>query len=1401
MADDTSVFGGTVRADDAHIRTFLIADVRGYTVFTQERGDEAAALLAGKFAAVAREVVEARSGSVVELRGDEALAVFDSARQAIRASVDLQRRFVDETVAEPTLPLAVGIGLDAGEAVPVDGGYRGGALNLAARLCSIAGPAEILASPAVAHLARKVEGVAYVDRGPVQLKGLKDPVHVIRLRAEADDAADDIAFRRALGAAAPRLAPSAPGAIAANPYKGLRAFEEADAVDFFGREELVEQLVKRLGTTRFLAVVGPSGSGKSSVVRAGLLPALRRGAVPRSDTWRIVDMFPGTHPLDGLEAALLRSVDDPPASLIEQLSSDEHGLHRAILRLLPADGSELLLVIDQFEEVFTLVEDEAARAHFLGSLETAATDPHSRLRVVITLRADFYDRPLLYRGFADLFKSRVEALVPLSPEELERAISGPAERVDVSLEPGLVAAMLADVAEEPGALPLMEYALTELFDRREGRVLTLAAYREIGGVSGALGRRAEELFADLDDQGNEAARQLFLRLVTLGEGTEDTRRRVPRSEVASLDVDQRAMATVLDTFGASRQLSFDRDAGSGAPTIELAHEAMITAWPRLHRWIDAAREDLRTERRMAAAAHDWVEADREPSFLLSGSRLEQAEAWAAGSGLAITPEEREYLEASRAERDRTTAEETARAARERDLERRSVRRLRVIVAVLAAAALVAAGLTVLATGARRDAVEQERNATARELAAASVANLEIDPERSILLALEAVDVTRSADGTVLREAEEALHRALTASRIVLTESGIGGAVDWSAKGVFVTEGPEGTGTIDIRDAATADSVRTWQGHDIDVNDVRFSDDGSLLATGGDDGALRIWNPDDAELISEIVGEHGAVAPSFDADGSLVAASWPEEGAVRVAEPDTGRTVREIEGLEGFPFDTALSPDGDRVAVGMEAVNEAWVFDVASGDVVFKLTDHLYPVGSVSWSPDGLWIATGSFDSSVRIWNADGGKLEERLQGHPGIVNSVDWAPDSRRLVSAGSEGTARVWEIEEHTGPRGNELESHEVFTLTAQESQSGSFAAFSPDGARVITSDLGITSIKIWDLSVRGDEELANMPTNYFAPADAAYLPDGRVVASDGNGAVAIWATDGTHDATIGSGGGGSAPVTMIAVAPDGTMIATAGFDDVVSVWNTETGDPVFEFDVSTKEGESVSSIDWSPDGQHLAAASTDGRVTVTDRQGEVVNVFSEAPHRFGPLAFSPDGRSIAVGTFNEEDPETSHVSIWEWQADDAEPRSIGHGASALEFDPTGSTLVVGLFDGSVEIRDVATGDLVRRFGTQGGEIRAVDVSPDGTRIATAGEDGTVVLSDPRTGKQMLVLPGHDLLVFGLAFSPDGRQVVSAAPDGDARVWALDLDELIDIANDEATRELTDEECRQYLHQPNGCE
>ena len=719
-------------AVEAGIKTFLIADVRGYTRFTSERGDEAAARLATRFAELAREAIEAAGGALVELRGDEALAVFDSARQALRAAADLQERFVTETVADPSLPLAVGIGLDAGEAVPVGGGYRGGALNLAARLCSIAGPGEVLVSPGVAHLARKVEGLDYVERGAVRVKGLEKPMDVVAVRPEHEDVARDLAFRRALD-------PALAGAVETrNPYKGLRAFAEDDAGDFFGREALTEHLVERLEQARFLAVVGPSGSGKSSVVRAGLVPRIREGALPGSERWSVVEMFPGAYPLEELEAALLRVADKVPAGLLEQLETDELGLLRAVKLLLADDGSELVLVVDQLEEVFTLVEDEARRTQFLALLERAVMDPHARLRVVVTLRADFYDRPLLYSGFAELLRDYVEALVPLKPEEFERAIAGPAERVGARFEPGLLSELVTDVADEPGALPLLQYALTELYERREGSTLTADAYRAIGGISGALAGRAEEIYAGLGEPAQEAARQLFLRLVALGEGAEDTRRRVERTELASMEVDQDALEQAIQEFGAWRLLSFDRDPRSGMPTIEVAHEALMREWGRFRRWIDSGREQVRLHRRLATAAREWEGAGREPSYLLRGSNLAQFELLAGESAIALTEHEREFVEAS------TTANELELAR-----QRRQNRRLRTLLAGAVGLLVLAVIAGVVALVSRSNAQHEAKVALGRQLGAEAVSEPRID--LAMLLARESLNLDRSAqtEGTLL----------------------------------------------------------------------------------------------------------------------------------------------------------------------------------------------------------------------------------------------------------------------------------------------------------------------------------------------------------------------------------------------------------------------------------------------------------------------------------------------------------------------------------------------------------------------------------------------------------------------------------------------------------------------------
>jgi DNA-binding SARP family transcriptional activator/class 3 adenylate cyclase/ABC-type glycerol-3-phosphate transport system substrate-binding protein len=614
------------------------------------------------------------------------------------------------------------------------------------------------------------------------------------------------ALREALGFSAESTRPAVE-AEERNPYKGLHAFAEADADDFFGRDGLVDGLVARLAEpvdgARFLAVVGPSGSGKSSVVRAGLIPTLRAGALAGSERWFYAEMLPGAHPFEELELALQQVAVSPPAHLLETLERSEEGLAQVLDQILPDDGTELVLVVDQLEEVFTMVEDEHTRDRFLQSLVHATALPGARIRVIVTLRADFYDRPLNVAGLAELMRTRTATVVPLTAEEIERAIDGPAERVGATPELALVAEMVADVSERPGALPLLQFALTELFERRRGSVMTLEAYGQIGGVSGALARRAEELYEGLNREGRRAAKQLFLRLVTVGEGIADTRRLVPRAELLSLPIERRAIEGVIDLLGRHRLLAFDRDPATRGPTVEVAHEALLGSWDRLRIWIDDARADLLQHRRVALAAAEWDASGRDTGLLFRGRRLEEVSAWASSSDIVLSRDESEYVAAGEHQRDQELTAERARADRERALERRSVLRLRALVAVLTVAVLVAAGLTTVAASRAREAERRRDEFRVSGLTGAALSNLVPDPDLSLVLALHAVSLGASLDEPVPAEAVEALHWAMQ-------QAGVEYPV--SEGPIAVVAGPLGTrGVFDLPlsrlfDAAIAQST-------------------------------------------------------------------------------------------------------------------------------------------------------------------------------------------------------------------------------------------------------------------------------------------------------------------------------------------------------------------------------------------------------------------------------------------------------------------------------------------------------------------------------------------------------------------------------------------------------------------
>ncbi|UCC61798.1 MAG: protein kinase, partial [Anaerolineae bacterium] len=1040
----------------------------------------------------------------------------------------------------------------------------------------------------------------------IQRAAAKDPAE-----RYPDALAFAAAFREAVlgpGAEAVTRPPDRAALEMVNPYKGLRAFEEADAADFFGREVLTEQLLARLGEdgtlrlgsgqewSRFLAVVGPSGSGKSSAVKAGLLPALRRGALPGSEEWFIVEMLPGAHPLDELEIGLLRVAVQQPVGLMGQLRRDERGLLRAARLALPTDRGELLLVIDQFEELFTRAADTAESKHLMQSLYAAVSDPRSPVRVVITLRADFYDRPLMHPDFSQLMRQRTEVVVPLTAEELAEAIRKPAEQAGAELETGLVTAIVTDVSEQPGALPMLQYALTELFERREGRTLTRAAYRAIGGVSGALARRAEEVYAGLDEAAQRAARQLFLRLVTLGEGVEDTRRRVLRGELKAIDVDQQAMDAVIDTFGRSRLLLFDRDPATREPTAEVAHEALLREWRRLRGWLDESRADVRTQRLLASAAGEWIEADRDPGFLLRGTRLDQFELWSATTDLALTRTEREYLDASRAEREARRREEAERQAREAALERRSRTFLRALVAVLGIATVIALVLTGFAFTQRREALE----AYSQSLAAhAQNALDDKDSATGLVMALEANDIDRPPEISqrVLRQAAYApgaRHRFAITDTFKGVEGKVYSLTASPTERVFLI-GFAG-GTIVLWDLDTETEIHRLVGHTGLVRDLAFSPDGRKALSGSNDRTVILWDLETGQEIRRFSGHAGWVrAVAFSPDGrTMISGGFVGDFVDAVENPgelilwdlETGQEIRRFEGHPSGVQAVAFSPDGGTVLASSGVFGTVFpeysliLWDLETGESVHRFdVDH--DNFSLAISPDGSTALSGDNNSNVYLWNLETGEKTQTLEGHQAVVTAVAFTPDGRRAISGDWEGRLILWDLA--TGRPIVQAMIHQTLTKWSVGDPPPVNVAIAA-GGRVALSSSGDGSLILWDLFDAG--EIQRFKGHTAAVFGVAFTPDGQYALTGGGyvgyGPVAednnlrLWNVETGKLIRVFEGHAGA--VTQIAIDSDGRRALSSAFDGTVRLWDLETGAEIRRFQAHPK---GVFSVAFGPDGR----------------------------------------------------------------------------------------------------------------------------------------------------------------------------------------------------------------------------
>jgi WD40 repeat protein/DNA-binding SARP family transcriptional activator len=1188
---------------------------------------------------------------------------------------------------------------------------------------------------------------------------------------------------------------------AENPYKGLQAFGESDADDFYGREALVGELAAALGDHRLVAVVGPSGIGKSSVVKAGLLPALRNGALPGSDRWVISDMFPGTYPFEELAAAILRVAVKRPDDLVEELARDELGMRRVAKRILP-QGTELLLAVDQFEELFTLTPDEETRRGFLDGLTALAGDPRSQVRVVLTLRADFLDHPLRYPEFGELLRAGMVAVAAPSEDELADAIERPANRVGVRFEPGLVSQIIADIHEQPGALPLLQYALTELFAARTSDVLTLEGYVATGGVVGALGRRAEELYAHLDPRAQSTCRQVFLRLVSVDPAAQDTRRRVRRRELRQLELDADALEEILARFGEHRLLSFDREPLTRTPTVEVAHEAILSQWDRLRTWIEERREDLLLHRRVVEAVEEWQDAGRDPEYLPGAGRLAQFETWAAATDLVLTAGEREFLTEARSAAD--------------DAARRRARRRRAILAgfasLAAAALLLAAFALVLRSRARDDA----RLATARQLSASAEANLNVDPERSILLAIESAETTRRHDGSILPEAEQALHDALAASRVLAAShgvgrrDGIGHVVALAPDAATFVAADLGRKTATIRDARTGKTIRTLTGHSREVLAVAYNPDGRLVATGSADGTARVWDASTGKAVHVLRAHRGGVfATRFSADGRRLATLGADR-AVRVWDVRTGRLLHSIANAHNRTAAPVVWGEGvafvgaDRIAVspwargiGPPSPIVAKVFDLPSGRQVGVVKD---PAGTtqavdIDVSPDGKLLVAGHAEGQLQLYRLSDGKQLDVVEGTGGILD-VEFSRDGKFVATGAVDDVAKVWGV----GHR----RLREVLTLRGHDNPVGS-VSFNRDGTRLGTSGQLSGEARVWDVSPAGRGEVLTLPGPQSDPEwwpDVAFTPDGRrLVASSGPaGTVRVWNVQtGKQLLLLDQQAREPAPVHAVIgvdVSPDGSRIATAGADGSVRIFATDTGKQLLALRHRHCVPHGLCVVQravFSPDGSKIATTGWDATVRIFDADsGRQLRVLRG--HKPGGL-----------GTY-----------VAEWTRDGTRLLSTGHdgtriwdvrtGRQLLALPTAGDPGISGAWSPDdkqvltetglgARVWDASTGKLLRTLQT-GAPVAELKFSRDGTRLAIGTLDertpSTRIWDWPAGVERLKLAEGGSRV----AFSPDGKLLAGVRPEPlpFVHVWTLDPERLLRIARHRVTRSLTNDECRRYL-------
>ncbi|NEO23846.1 caspase family protein [Moorena sp. SIO4A5] len=1172
------------------------------------------------------------------------------------------------------------------------------------------------------------------------------------------------------------LPPAPPLDESQNPYRGLKSFDEKHSALFFGRTLLVEKLEDFVKAHPLTVVLGASGSGKSSLVKAGLIPKLRQS---QTEKWCILPPIrPGETPLEPLnnlltEAKLPRVEPQNPQQNLA-MSIDVWAKNHP--------NSKLLLFIDQSEEIITFCQNLDERKEFFQQILTAINAHGDKLRVVLSLRSDFEaqvrDAGLTFVG-EELNWGRF--IVPaMTRGELREAIEKPAQARVMYFEPHeLVEQLIDEVADMPGALPLLSFALSELFlkylrRQREAqyrgitidRALTQADYMELGGVMRSLTQRADEEYQALVNENpayDQVIRHVMLRMVALT-GGELARRRVPLSELEYPGEKNGLVKEVIERFTNARLLVIGEDT-DGNPYVEPAHDALVRGWQKLLEWKHLDEENLLLQRRLTPAAEEWKSQQKARFLWNANPRLDLLKKVSLSDDNWLNQVEAEFVRRSIGRKSFNTR-----------------RNWGIAIAVM----LGLSGLTIAALIGQQNALIQEINALIEASEANLLSNNQFDAmvkaikakkqlnnvwigkdgvSLSVLgilgktvhhnqkgwrerLRLQGTDVIFSPDGKQLATIDD---------KIVRVWDGVTGQLLHTLRGhenlvsrvVFSPDGKQlatasPDKTVRVWDGATGKLLHTLRGHEGGVRSVVFSPDGKQLATASFDDKARMWDGATGKLWHTLRGHEGGVrSVVFSPDGKQLATASDDHTA-RMWDGATGKLWHTLRGHEGGVRSVVFSPDGKQLATA-SFDDKARVWDGATGKLLHTLRGHEGGVRSVVFSPDGKQLATASFDDKARVWDQATGKLLHTLQRHEGEVISVLFSPDGKQLATASFDKTARVWD--RATGKLLHTLQGHEREVISV---------VFSPDGKQLVTAS-GDKTARVWDratgellLPLQGHENLVS---------SVVFSPDGKQLATASDDHTArIW-----HGATgklLHTLRGHENPVWSVVFSPDGKQLATASPDKTVRIWHGATGKLLH-----TLPGHEnlVWSVVFSPDGKQLATASDDHTARIWHgATGKLWHTLRGHEGGVRSVVFSPDGKQLATAS----DDHTAR--IWHGATGKLLHTLRGHegGVRSVVFSPDGKQLATASPDKTARIWHGATGKLLHTLRGHEGEVRSVVFSPDGKQLATASDDHTARIWHGATGKLLHTLREHENPVWSMVFSPDGKQLATASPDKTVRIW-----------------------------------